>query len=224
MRKVEQYPEFESINKILYVRSSYKFTDDLMKEHPYLKGRVKGSEERSMGSNVFDRYPEIFFDEKQSEEQIQIYGRQNNQRVYKYVNARYVAEVENLKKYKVALPKSNGSGAIGEVLSTPLIGFPLIGFTQTFITLGAFDTLEEAEALLKYVKTKFARTMLGIKKITQDNATKEIWSKVPMQDFTAHSDIDWTKSIKEIDQALYQKYGLTEQEIAFIEEKVREME
>ena len=65
--------------------------------------------------------------------------------------------------------------------------------------------------------------MLGSLKITQDN-NKETWAKVPLQDFTSNSDIDWTKSIAEIDQQLYKKYGLSEEEIQFIESKVKEME
>ena len=60
-------------------------------------------------------------------------------------------------------------------------------------------------------------------KITQDN-TKTTWEKVPIQDFTLNSDIDWTKSIPEIDQQLYKKYSLNEEEINFIETKVREMD
>ena len=126
------------------------------------------------------------------------------------------------------LPGSNGSGAIGEVLSTPLVGEPLVGeplvgHTQTFISFGAFDNREEAENLLKYIKTKFARTMLGTLKITQSNK-KDTWRNVPLQNFTNNSDIDWSQSIAQIDQQLYKKYGLSEKEIAFIEEKVREME
>ncbi|KRL74678.1 hypothetical protein FC54_GL001230 [Ligilactobacillus saerimneri DSM 16049] len=65
--------------------------------------------------------------------------------------------------------------------------------------------------------------MLGIKKTTQDNA-RNTWSEVPLQDFTPNSDIDWTKSIPEIDQQLYAKYKLTEEEINFIETKVQAME
>ena len=125
------------------------------------------------------------------------------------------------------LPKSNGSGAIGEVLSTPLIGEPLIGepligYTQSFISIGALDTKNEAEALLKYVKSKFMRTMLGVLKVTQDN-NKSVWKYVPLQDFTAHSDIDWSKSVAEIDRQLYRKYDLTADEIEFIETHVKEM-
>lgn len=59
--------------------------------------------------------------------------------------------------------------------------------------------------------------------MTQDNK-KAIWSKIPIQDFTSNSDIDWSKSIPEIDQQLYKKYNLNEVEINFIETKVKEME
>ncbi|MBR0383239.1 MAG: restriction endonuclease, partial [Eubacteriaceae bacterium] len=81
---------------------------------------------------------------------------------------------------------------------------------------------DEAEATLKYVKTKFARTMLGILKVTQDNA-KPKWKFVPLQDFTSNSDIDWSTSVHDIDLQLYRKYGLDETEIDFIETHVKEM-
>ena len=76
---------------------------------------------------------------------------------------------------------------------------------------------------MKYIKTKFARTMLGILKITQDNK-KSTWRFVPIQNFTSTSDIDWSKSVSEVDQQLYKKYGLDEKEIEFIESHVKEME
>lgn len=221
--KVVGSKSFASLSDILTLRSSYKFTDDLLREHPDLKGRAKGSESKSMGSNVFDRYPEIFFDHLQNRPQVQIYGRQNNVRVYKYVNESYIQDGGNLKQWKVFVPKSNGSGALGEVLSTPVIGAPSVGHTQTFISIGHFATKDEAEALLKYLKCKFTRVMLGIKKITQDNATRQTWSKVPLQNFTPDSHIDWSKSIFEIDQQLYKKYDLSESEIDFIETNVKPM-
>ncbi len=65
--------------------------------------------------------------------------------------------------------------------------------------------------------------MLGILKITQDNTASK-WEFVPMQDFTNNSDIDWSRSIPEIDQQLYKKYGLSQEEIDFIEKNVKEME
>lgn len=65
--------------------------------------------------------------------------------------------------------------------------------------------------------------MLGILKVTQDNK-KEAWRKVPLQDFTSNSDIDWSQSIENIDQQLYKKYNLSQDEIDFIESKVRAMD
>ena len=123
---------------------------------------------------------------------------------------------------------SIGTGAIGEVLSTPLIGEPLIGepligVTQSFISFGAFDKKSEAVAAYKYICSKFARVMLGILKVTQDNS-KETWKFVPMQDFTDNSDIDWSKSIEEIDRQLYRKYELDQPEIDFIEKMIKPME
>ncbi|WP_022932097.1 hypothetical protein [Treponema bryantii] len=86
----------------------------------------------------------------------------------------------------------------------------------------AFETQVEAENCMKYIKTKFARAMLGTLKVTQDNP-RETWLNVPIQDFTATSDINWNKSIPEIDKQLYKKYGLSADEVEFIESKVREM-
>lgn len=99
---------------------------------------------------------------------------------------------------------------------------PGIGCTETYITIGAADSKDEAEAIAKYVMSKFARTMLGVLKITQDS-TAEKWKYVPLQDFTSSSDIDWSKSVHEIDLQLYCKYGLDEKEIEFIETHVKEM-
>jgi hypothetical protein len=154
---------------------------------------------------------------------VSILGRYNGERVYRWIRSDYINEPFGFNKWCVVLPKSNGTGSLGETLSSPLILAPLIGFTETFISIGAFDTEDEAENCLKYVKSKFARTMLGVLKITQDN-TREKWTKVPIQDFTSQSDIYWEEPIPSIDKQLYAKYSLDEKEIAFIEEKIRLME
>lgn len=122
----------------------------------------------------------------------------------------------------MACPKSNGSGHFGEILSSTEILEPNEGATDTFISIGIFDTLNEARNLQKYIKTKFFRALLGAKKVTQDNP-KNVWSMIPLQDFTPSSDIDWSKSIHEIDLQLYKKYGLNQEEIDFIEKNVKEM-
>ena len=170
------------------------------------------------------RLPQIFFDEipNDGKDYIKIYGLINNNRCYKYVRRDYVNNFKTLDTYKVFVPQANGSGAIGEVLSSPIIGSPIIGCTETFLSVGCFSAEQEAKAVLKYIKTKFARALLGILKVTQNNPPA-VWEYVPMQDFTSNSDIDWSQSVAEIDVQLYRKYGLSNEEIAFIETHVKEM-
>ena len=216
------YYKLGTLDEIIYAQNRFNL-EVLYTDYPELKATVgSNGGERRLTTSIFSLHL-IFFEEQPKEDNYKILGLVNGERCYRWIKRKYIEPHLNLDKYKVIVPKSNGSGAIGEVLSTPLIGEPLIGVTQTFITIGAFDTRAEAEACLKYVKTKFTRTMLGILKATQDNP-KDTWRLVPLQDFTAESDIDWTQSVAEIDRQLYRKYGLDEKEIAFIEEKVRAME
>ena len=119
--------------------------------------------------------------------------------------------------------KVNGKGEFGETLSSPSIGAPNVGCSATFLCIGNFKTEYEANAVLKYISSKFARTMLATLKVTQNNA-RDAWQNIPIQNFTDHSDIDWSKSLSEIDSQLYKKYGLSNDEIDFIEKNVQPME
>ena len=116
-----------------------------------------------------------------------------------------------------------GNDLLGSRWRTRLSSSQQVAVTQTFITIGSFDTEAEAEACLKYVKSKFARAMLGVLKVTQHNPAST-WKYVPAAGLHRASDIDWSKPIPEIDQQLYAKYGLDPEEIAFIEAKVKPME
>ena len=211
-----------TLNNIIYPQNKF-ILGELYKDFPHLKDRIgSDGKEKRLTTSIFD-FKEIFKDTRSSNEDLCILGLVKNIRTYKYISPQYIESHQNLMKYKVLVPKSNGSGALGEVLSTPLIGEPLIGYTQSFISIGSFDNVNEAEACLKYIKSKFARVMLGILKATQDNS-KEVWRLVPLQNFTSESNIDWSKSVADIDQQLYAKYGLDESEIAFIESKIKPME
>ena len=220
-RKVESFNE-RSLSEVITNRGLYRYSNQAYLEQ---SEELKKTSDARISTSAFEKLPKLFTETKPDDgnEYIQIFGLYKGTRVYRWFRKDYLKDVPNLYKYKVIIPKSNGSGAIGEVLSTPLCGVPLCGFTETFISIGETDSKDEAEATLKYVKTKFARTMLGILKITQDNA-KPTWKYVPLQDFTSDSDIDWSKSIHEIDLQLYKKYGLDENEINFIETHVKEME
>lgn len=105
---------------------------------------------------------------------------------------------------------------MSKVLGKSLVAPPLVGSTQTFISIGAFDTEQEAIYCDKYINTKFCRAMLSVLKVTQDNKA-QTWAKVPLQDFTSDSDIDWSMPLPLIDWQLYEKYGLSDVEIHFIE-------
>lgn len=211
----------ESLSEIITNRGVYKYSDLAYQEQPQ---EMKKTADRRIAPSSFTRMPALFTENKPNDgyDYVQLLGNIKNSRCYRWFRRDYISKVENLDKYKVIVPKANGSGAIGEVLSTPLIGSPLIGFTETYISIGQTDNLSEAENILKYVKTKFARTMLGILKVTQNNP-KETWLYVPIQDFTDDSDLDWTQQIDELDMQLYRKYGLSSDEIEFIEKNVQPM-
>lgn len=223
MKKAQPQKTQDRLSTYIYLQNKFNL-NNLYEDFPQYK-KIIGSNgaDKRFRNNIFEKV-DAFTTTRQHEDDIKVIGVIKNKRVWRYINRRYVdMDNENIDKYKVLVPRSNGSGALGEVLSTPLIGEPLIGYTQTFIGIGSFDTREEADAALKYVKSKFARTMLGILKVTQDN-NRATWKLVPVQDFTPNSDIDWTKSISEIDQQLYKKYGLSDDEIKFIEANVQEMD
>ncbi len=166
------------LSNIVYSSDSYKLTDLFHKDYPNAKNRLSKGHMYSVTTNIFDKLPEVFTDQPSKEcNYIGIYGRSQGKRALKFIPKKYVNNFKNLHNYKIFVPKSNGSGALGEVLSTPLIGEPLIGepligHTQTFISIGNFKNKEEANSLLKYIKTKFARVMLGTLKVTQHNPKK----------------------------------------------------
>lgn len=222
LKKVIEHKDFESIDKLIYLQNKFNLKE-LYKDYPEYKTIIgSNGREKRLTTSIFNQL-DVFSSVRKNGDDLEIIGLINNNRVYRYIPKRYIEAHENLYKYKVVIPASNGSGAIGEVLSTPILGEPILGYTQSFIGIGAFETKAEADAVLKYVKTKFMRTMLGILKVTQHNHT-DVWKFVPLQDFTPNSDIDWTQNIPDIDRQLYAKYNLSEDEIAFIEKMIKPMD
>ena len=220
---------FRPLSEIIFGQTIYRLTKKFHEDNPDAVKIISKGHANDFATVLMDRFRHLFFDEKPEDgnEYIQVQGRQNNLRVCKYFRSDWVTHPAPLNKFKILVPTANGSGAIGEMGSTPLIGAPIlstpfVGNTETFITIGTFDTRDEAEACLKYVKGKFCRAMLGILKVTQ-HATPDKWAKVPLQDFTSASDIDWSVSISEIDAQLYRKYALDSAEIEFIERHVKAM-
>lgn len=136
-----------------------------------------------------------------------------------------VVKHEWIDKYKVFTPRANNIGTeLNDDNLNTFIGEPKTICTESYIVLGVNLNLDEisADNLSKYFTTKFVRLLHSLAKASQD-ATSKTYKFVPLQDFTNSSDIDWSKSIPEIDQQLYTKYGLNEEEIEFIERMIKPM-
>ena len=223
VKKVCIKDEYQSLSSLIFTQVRFDL-ESLYKDYPNLKD-VIGSEgkDRRFRNNAFEKIP-IFTEQPASKSDIKVIGILKNKRVWRCIQKKYVDKThENLSKWKALVPRANGSGALGEILSSPFVAEPSIGYTQSFIGIGSFDSKNEANAVMSYIKTKFARVLLGVLKVTQDN-DRGVWKYVPLQDFTSKSDIDWSKSIPEIDKQLYDKYDLSPEEREFIETHVKEME
>lgn len=223
-QKVIHRQDFQPLMDIVYSRTSYRLTEKMHQDHPDAINKLSKGHAYDMASNIFERLPEVFFDQRPEDGNtyIKVLGRLDNKRIYKYIRRDYVNNVDNLGYYKVLVPQANGNGTFGEPISQPVIEGPNVGNTETFISIGKFETRQEAINVGNYIRTKFARTLLSILKVTQ-NGNKPVWKMIPLQNFTSSSDIDWSKSVHDIDLQLYRKYGLDEDEINFIETHVKEM-
>lgn len=217
LKKVKSKKE-QNICKLISSRGMYKFTEKMFDDFPQAKDIQGKGSGLQITPNSFEQMPFIFKENGNNEECYQILGRIGSNRDYRWIKKEYVQSNDYLDTYNVFVPEANGTGAIGEVLSTPVIGH-----TDTFLSIGKFADAQEASACLNYVKTKFARCLLGTLKATQHNP-RDTWANVPLQNFTAISDIDWTQSIADIDKQLYRKYKLDEDEIEFIEKMIKPME
>ncbi len=225
LKKTIDEPSFKSMQGIVVTRTAFRLTEKLHEDFPDALSKLSTGHPYDMSTNIFDRLKKIFYDKKPNDgaEYVCILGRESGCRVKKYIRKEYVNTPQNLYSYKVYISSANGNGVFGESLTMPVVYGPGVGATETFISIGSFDKENEANNVVKYIKTKYLRAMLNILKTTQ-HLTPDVWKYVPLQDFTYKSDIDWSKSVSEIDMLLYKKYGLSQEEIDFIEKNVKEME
>lgn len=127
--------------------------------------------------------------------------------------------------WKVYMPYVNNIGTeLNDDNQNTFIGEPNSVCTETFLVAGAELNLNKYEciALSKYLRSKFARFLHSLAK-TSHHATAKTYQFVPLQDFSDKSDIDWSKSIAEIDQQLYVKYKFSKDEIDYVESKIKPM-
>lgn len=141
---------------------------------------------------------------------IKVYAQKSIGYIYKN---KVVSGTAYIDKWKVIIPEAIGSGEMGKDILKPIISEPFSINTETYIMNGPYSSRNEAENVVSYINTKFFHFLLGLKKITQ-HATQKVYALIPLQDFSH----PWT------DEMLYKKYGLTDDEIAFIESMIRPME
>ncbi len=219
-----QYTKQGRFSDIVSPQGLYKFDTSVFKDFPQvLEIQGKGTKAK-ITSKSLEKLPELFLDDKPVDEKkyMQMIGRANKERTVRWIKRSYVQSVDTLDYFKVLIPEASRAGNFGESLGMPIIGVPGMGHTDTFLSIGKFDNEKEVESCIKYIRSKFARTALGSLKVTQHNQS-DTWNNVPLQDFTAASDIDWSKDMAEIDKQLYEKYGLTVEEINFTETMVKPM-
>lgn len=145
----------------------------------------------------------------------------NNIKLYKNGGFSYVSTKEIIRninlvdRWKVYISMAYGmSGDMPyQVINKPFLGEPNTACTETYLLIGPCDNESIAKNIMSYMITRFFRFLVLLKKPTQ-HATSKVYEFVPMQDFTQ----SWT------DEKLYAKYGLTADEIAFIESMIRPME
>lgn len=133
--------------------------------------------------------------------------------------------LEAIGLWKVLVPRANNIGTeLNDDNLNSEVCPPQSICTEAYLFIGIGLQMNEKQAINAsvYMRTKFARFMHSLSKTSHD-ATSKTYRFVPLQDFTAQSDLDWSKSIPEIDQQLYAKYGLSKEEIAFIEGSIKEM-
>lgn len=141
--------------------------------------------------------------------------------LYRFGDIGFVSEEQVIKnknwvnEIKVLVSKASpgGDSYPHQIISQPIVADKMSCCTETYLVVGIYNSKQIAESVAKYMRTRFFRFMMSLVKNTQ-NISRAVFAFVPVQDFNE----SWT------DEKLYKKYGLTEEEIAFIESMIRPMD
>jgi len=203
IKKVEKLPSENTVDSIISADTPFGIP----------------SNPKTSTKNPFSVYPK-----KSNNHNISLYHIENSKRKIEYVDANDLKKnTQDIEKYKVFIPGGYGAGETfpHQILGVPEIASKKSVCSQSYLYV-AFSNKIEGENFIKYLRTKFFRSLVSSVKITQ-SAPKRVYRFVPLQDFTSKSDIDWKQSIEEIDKQLYKKYKLTKEEIKFIEDMIKPM-
>ena len=175
--------------------------------------------------NSPERYPLSNLQSEPFNGCLKIYGvkgiKGGARRTIGYVSPSIVTKnIDAIEKYKLFFTTSYSTNAINP--PETIEGEPLSACTETFLLIGPFNSELEQKNCHKYILTNFFKVLLFFGRGTMQ-VSQEVFRFIPLQDFTKSSDIDWSKSISEIDRQLYAKYHLTDEETAFIEKMIKPM-
>ena len=175
--------------------------------------------------NSPERYPLSNLQSEPFNGCLKIYGvkgiKGGARRTIGYVSPSIVTKnIDAIEKYKLFFTTSYSTNAINP--PETIEGEPLSACTETFLLIGPFNSELEQKNCHKYILTNFFKVLLFFGRGTMQ-VSQEVFRFIPLQNFTESSDIDWSKSIPEIDQQLYLKYHLTDEEIAFVKKMVKPM-
>ncbi len=179
--------------------------------------KVKSLNEKTFSELVSTQKPfgfRTFFKGKNNsfKGSVKIYGNKN----VGYISSDEVVQNKDwVKEHKIYITMAYGAGEDfpHQIINKPFYGEPNSCCTETYLVIGPFSTEKRTLNVLSYIQTKFFRFLVLLRKNTQ-HAAKGVYQFVPTQNF----DEPWT------DEKLYKKYGLTEDEIAFIESMIRPMD
>lgn len=179
--------------------------------------KVREKREPTLDSHVSSQKPfglRTFFhgkpDATQLKNPVKLFG---SQKISWVERSDIPANTAWIDKWKVLMTRVQGTSAAVETkfLSKPIVAEPGTACTESYLVAGLFDSEIEAKRYASYLSTRFARFLVSLRKSTQD-APKHVYAFIP----TLPLDQEWT------DEKLYERYGLTSDEIAFIESQVAE--
>ena len=207
------------IEKIVILESKYYSIDD--KNFSYLVGPKDFFTNKQKLTSSWDGY----VINEDNNHTIKYYYNQKGKSYIGYINEKDIPKnLQAIYKNKVYIPAAGGSGNDSIILGRPFYGEPGSVCSQTYLVIGYNHDLSEEECknVCKYIKTRFFRYLVSVKKKTQ-NGPKMVYQFVPMQNFAFNSDINWNGSIEMIDKQLFKKYKLSEEEIKYIKERISEV-
>ena len=176
--------------------------------------------------NAPEKYPKLHLSSAPFDGAIKVFGVKGRKggakRVSGYITSHSITDkYKAIEQYKLFFTTTYSSDAM--IPPAHIQAMPGEICTETFLLIGPFASEDEMKCCSSYMETTFFRFILSLGHGTMQ-VNKNVFSLLPMQEFSEKSDIKWALSTNEIDRQLYRKYGLTPQEIAFIEEKVKPMQ